>query len=99
MQRFALDLRLMMPLQQRMRKCPQDKKCKYGDRTKLLVTAIGVMLVGGGCNGGSKCPSSIFVVQYVRIYFLATKLKMDKYKIQIFLKRLFGWCQHTHTKI
>jgi len=48
MQRFALDLRLMMPLQQRMRKCPQDKKCKYGDRTKLLVTAIGVMLVGGG---------------------------------------------------
>jgi hypothetical protein len=46
MQRFALDLRLMMPLQQRTRKCPQDKKCKYGDRTKLLVTVIGVRLGG-----------------------------------------------------
>jgi hypothetical protein len=44
MQRFALDLRLMMSLQQRMRKRLQDKKCKHGDKTKLLVTTIGVRL-------------------------------------------------------
>ena len=59
MQRFALDLRLMMSLQQRMRKCLQDKKkCKYGDRTKLQVTDIGLRL-GEGMAGANALEVSL----------------------------------------